>query len=486
MAASDQRPPLQTARTGSSTASQYQTPFASSSDLTAEGPSRSEQVDGQRRADPTAVPRLDSRSIDERLAQEGEEEPGEQLEPGEEESADEQIADGEGPKSGPRPIPQLPRFHPHRIARHLATVGLVVFAAIWGTLTREGLVALNTYSGQSIQPVIWAQAVGCLVMGWTVANKATLDSWYPPLYIMIGTGYCGSVTTFSSWILQVFQAYSNELHYSRGGLHNVMDALTQTFATLGLSLVALSAGRSIGKNVLPARRLSQLLHRGQGQKAKGSPADSSVELNTIKQAQPSPHKSQQPSTASPSPQHHPSPMLDLSLFLVFGILAWLGAALLAGLPPQSNFRPLTFSVVFGPPGALLRWYLSRFNSSNRSKKFPHWPLGTFAANMLATLVLAIVFLCQHYGQAAGPSSHIANTLLSCQLLYALQEGFCGCLSTISTFAVELSNLKPRRRAVGYCFGSYLIGIIIMILVVGVPWWSGGGMEGSCTGVPGAT
>lgn len=52
----------------------------------------------------------------------------------------------------------------HRTLRLLAILGLLTNAAIWGTLTREGLIALNTYDGRSIQPVIWAQAVGCLVM----------------------------------------------------------------------------------------------------------------------------------------------------------------------------------------------------------------------------------------------------------------------------------------------------------------------------------
>lgn len=64
-----------------------------------------------------------------------------------------------------------------RLLRELAIISLLAFAAIWGTLTREGLVALNTYSGQSISPLIWAQAIGCLVMGWAVANKEALELW---------------------------------------------------------------------------------------------------------------------------------------------------------------------------------------------------------------------------------------------------------------------------------------------------------------------
>lgn len=69
------------------------------------------------------------------------------------------------------------RQRENAFARHLAVLGLLINASIWGTLAREGLIALNTYDGSRIQPVIWAQAVGCLVMGWVAVNKETLEGW---------------------------------------------------------------------------------------------------------------------------------------------------------------------------------------------------------------------------------------------------------------------------------------------------------------------
>ena len=64
-----------------------------------------------------------------------------------------------------------------RTLRHCAILSLLAFMAIWGTLAREGLVALNTYDGMSVDPTIWAQAVGCLVMGWAVGNRKALETW---------------------------------------------------------------------------------------------------------------------------------------------------------------------------------------------------------------------------------------------------------------------------------------------------------------------
>jgi hypothetical protein len=95
---------------------------------------------------------------------------GRQIEPfsAEEETAEE--TDKASSREGNPPVSRL-----HATLRHCAILGLLAFASLWGTLTREGLIALNTYDGQSIKPVIWAQAVGCLVMGWTVANKEALD-----------------------------------------------------------------------------------------------------------------------------------------------------------------------------------------------------------------------------------------------------------------------------------------------------------------------
>lgn len=360
------------------------------------------------------------------------------------------------------PLSQKEPTSSQKALRHLSVLGLLAFSSIWGTLTREGLIALNTYDGKSISPVIWAQTVGCLVMGWTVANKEALEAWYPPAFIMLGTGFCGSVTTFSSWILQVFQAYGNQLHYNRTGLHNVMDALTQTAATIGLSLAGLAAGKSLAR-VLPAQSVIDVLSLRRLRRGKRD--DDDGEESEAKRGRN--HTSQS------------TPILDLFCFIVLGLGFCLGAALLAAFQTSPQFRPTTFAIVFSPPGAILRWYLSRLNSSSLSKSPPYWPLGTFTANILATLILCGVFVPQHYGPTG---THIAgSSVLQCHLLFALQEGFCGCLSTISTFAVELRNLKPRKRAVGYAVGSYVVGIAVCVIVIGVPWWSKG-MDGSCRGL----
>lgn len=355
----------------------------------------------------------------------------------------------------------------HRTLRHLAVLGLLVFSSIWGLLAREGLVALNTYSGMSVEPTIWAQAVGCLVMGYTVANKEDLELWYPPAFIMIGTGFCGSLTTFSSFILHVFQAYSNQIHYNRHGLHNVMDALSQTALTIGMSLISLFAGRALAKS-LPLRPLLYVMEHNTTHRA--------LLRRAARDKESSADKDTKHAQISSLTQVAYSPVPDVASILL-GIVFWAAAAVLCGT--YAPFRHVTYAVVLSPPGAILRWYLSRLNSLPVSKRFPYWPMGTFTANQIAQLVLAAAFVGQRVGRTAGQPG--ARSIDGCHALYGLQEGFCGCLSTISTFAVELSNLKPYRRAFGYALGSYVVGIVICILIIGSPWWSIG-MEGSCVGI----
>jgi fluoride exporter len=58
------------------------------------------------------------------------------------------------------------------------------------------------------------------------------------------------------------------------------------------------------------------------------------------------------------------------------------------------------------------------------------------------------------------------------VLYGVEQGFCGCLSTISTFAVELDTLI-RRHAYVYASVSISVGIVLMTIVVGIPAWTKG-------------
>ncbi len=71
-------------------------------------------------------------------------------------------------------IPPSKVYHPYSI--HV--LALLIPASIFGALARLGLEALATYDGQSIFPLAYPQAVGCLIMGFAVHLKAPFGQLY--------------------------------------------------------------------------------------------------------------------------------------------------------------------------------------------------------------------------------------------------------------------------------------------------------------------
>jgi len=57
-------------------------------------------------------------------------------------------------------------------------VALLMPAAVFGVLTRLGLVALMTYNGESVFPLAYVQALGCLIMGFCLRLKEPLGQLY--------------------------------------------------------------------------------------------------------------------------------------------------------------------------------------------------------------------------------------------------------------------------------------------------------------------
>lgn len=93
--------------------------------------------------------------------------------------------------------------------------------------------------------------------------------------------------------------------------------------------------------------------------------------------------------------------------------------------------------------------------------------------MLATAILGTSYVLQRRPLAGG-----ALSILQCQVLQAVEDGFCGSLSTVSTFVVEIDDMRGRRGA-GYLAGSWVMGVLIMVAIVGGSWWNGSGFGEAC-------
>lgn len=127
----------------------------------------------------------------------------------------------------------------------------------------------------------------------------------------------------------------------------------------------------------------------------------------------------------------------------------------------TNRGKATAALLFSFPGALTRYYISlKLNPLRKTL-----PLGTLAVNTLGTLLLAVFYVSERTRGGA-------LSFTSCVMLKGLSDGYCGCLSTVSTFASELTTLQ-KWQAWRYAALSILVGQIMTVAVIGGAEWGAG-------------
>lgn len=105
----------------------------------------------------------------------------------------------------------------------------------------------------------------------------------------------------------------------------------------------------------------------------------------------------------------------------------------------------------GAAGAVCRWLLSRLNGAR--------PWGTLAANMAGSLLLGW-YLADH------PTHLGAATALD----VGVATGFCGGLTTFSTFAVEVvGGRRPRWRYLALTVAAGLVLAWVGLRLGGAAW-----------------
>lgn len=134
------------------------------------------------------------------------------------------------------------------LATEIYTLAWLIFFSFMGTLARLGVEAITVYPNAPwASPVLWANMGGSFAMGFVSEDRnlfrhewcgteSTQNSFHAsklekdtasvhanaganhgkvkktiPLYIGLATGFCGSFTSFSSFILDAFLALSNDL-----------------------------------------------------------------------------------------------------------------------------------------------------------------------------------------------------------------------------------------------------------------------------------
>jgi CrcB protein len=401
------------------------------------------------------------------------------------------IARGEEPRiEEEREQPEVQRVS--RIFTELYVISYLVLFSFFGTLARLGLQAITFYPGAPVGfSVLWANFGGSLVMGFLSEDRMLFkeewgDSTYDqvverarqratddegalgskedidleaakkahtatkktiPLYIGLATGFCGCFTSFSSFIRDVYLALSNDLPtplnhpeeyspvhtsssstVSRNGGYSFMALLAVVITTIAVCISGLRMGAQIA--------------------IASEPYTPSIPFAICRK------------------------VLDrIAVVLAWG--CWIGAIVLAAVPPdRHDGAPDTwrgravFALVFAPLGCLCRFYASIYLNG----RIASFPLGTFVVNIVGTAILGMSYDLQHVPLGG---------VVGCQVLQGVEDGFCGCLTTVSTWVAELSSLR-RRNAYRYGAASVVLALCFLIVIMGSMQWTRGFGNLMCT------
>ena len=292
-------------------------------------------------------------------------------------------------------------------------------ASYAGVVTRIYLANLQAWNGVPLFPSLYAELFGTALMGFITYHRKFLEKKHKLVYLAIATGLCGSITTFSSWNSEAAEVL---LQVGRGPPDNaerIIGWFTVLVIGVGMPIAALLFGRHVA-------------HLSPWSDGRLVEQEEYVQFRKCR---------------------------NQTMQKVVFIAVWMCCTcVVLFLPFHYQQYHLMFSFLFCFVGTYTRWYLSPLNTVVKNFK-----LGTFLANVLGSWLLGgVVVVSVHF---ESQLSHFETAVLK-----GVSTGFCGCLTTVSTFAVELLTLSLSGSYV-YGFMSLALAQVGLVAVRGAYVWT---------------
>ena len=344
-------------------------------------------------------------------------------------NADEIVADEEVIKSHQKKT--IFSFNVDQAIYHLIiAIGLAI-ATYVGVASRIYLSNFSKWDGVQHFPSFWAQIIGTFIIGILVAHKEVLSKNCKVLYVSLSTGLCGSLTTFSSWNAEASIVL---LHLNESSLNtsqtvdNPANRIVGSFTILILGVGMPLASVLLGKNIALQWK--------------------AMWLNDI-------------STCYKINIHRLLiGKMWLVLFIITICYVLSTTAIAVSCILTYNF-PLLFSLVFGGFGTYIRWRLSYFDNCSASG----FPFGTLLANSIGSILLAGIIVSKTYVVVEATADDMVLAVL-----IGVATGFCGSLTTVSTFITQLCTL-PFHIGLLYSLVSLAISQVLFTLILGTYSWT---------------
>eukprot|EP00128_Syssomonas_multiformis_P006803 Colp12_sorted_trinity150504_noHs@22450 len=357
----------------------------------------------------------------------------------------------------------------------LCSLGIFSYA---GSYIRYFLGQVSPYIDFPFGGTILAQVLGSFILGvFSSKQKEYVAYGYELFYVGICTGLCGSITTFSSWQYQsatYILRYPNSHSISTAPISSlasfrILSWLTNLAVTLALSVTSVLVGQHFGEAVYDAitcvpcksaeensyRKEKDPEHNELGAPCTHEDAQTSSP-NGKNQADITLHV-QLPADGKPDMASFRQRRCETALLLAFPMAT---AIIFSLTGVYDTERHALLVAVFAPFGAILRWVLGKYLNDAADHKWH----GTLAANMLGTGILGIFTVIRTNNNCW------TGDLWASAVFEGVLTGFCGDLSTVSTFASEITK-TPVKKAWKYVLISLFGGQLLMVLTLGVMVWS---------------